>query len=99
MMREEEEEALVRQAKVTMVGWSSDDQYAVVACSDFAVRVWHTITGQLVYVLQVNITKLYDQFTVSIDSLYLICSKIYFLDVFKYNSLAYLVILVCYVLV
>lgn len=54
MMREEEEEASIRQPKVSMVGWSADDQYAAVACSDFAVRVWHTGTGQLVHVLQVS---------------------------------------------
>lgn len=55
MMREEEEEASIRQPKVSMVGWSADDQYAAVACSDFAVRVWHTGTGQLVHVLQASI--------------------------------------------
>lgn len=37
--------------KVTMVGWSLDDQYAITAANDHSIRVWESNNGRLKYVL------------------------------------------------
>ena len=39
---------------VTMVGWTQDDQYVVVAVSDLTLKVWNSHTGQLAHVLKVG---------------------------------------------
>ena len=39
---------------VTMVGWTQDDQYVVVAVSDLTLKVWDSHTGQLAHVLKVG---------------------------------------------
>ena len=38
---------------VTMVGWTQNDQYVVIAVSDLTLKVCSSYTGQLVHVLKV----------------------------------------------
>lgn len=38
--------------KVTMVGWSLDDQYVITAVNDHSIKVWESNTGKLKYILK-----------------------------------------------
>ena len=38
--------------KVSMVGWSSDDEFVVAAVTDFAIQVWNSHSGTLVHTLK-----------------------------------------------
>jgi len=49
-----DEENYVTKYRVTMVSWSTDDDYVVTAVNDFSLKVWNSHTGQLVHVLQVD---------------------------------------------
>jgi WD40 repeat protein len=44
----------VSKYKVTMVTWTADDQYVLTAVNDLTVRVWNSVTAQLVHVLKVR---------------------------------------------
>ena len=45
----------INKYRVTMVCWSTDDQYIITAVNDFSLKVWNSFTGQLYRVLQVCI--------------------------------------------
>jgi len=48
----------VSKYRVTMVSWSTDDEFVVTAVNDFSIKVWNSHTGQLVHVLQVGHSSL-----------------------------------------
>jgi len=53
---EVDEETYVTKYRVTMVSWSTDDEFVVTAVNDFSLKVWNSNSGQLVHVLQVSCT-------------------------------------------
>ena len=53
---EVDEETYVTKYRVTMVSWSTDDEFVVTAVNDFSLKVWNSNSGQLVHVLQVSST-------------------------------------------
>ena len=54
-MTTEQEEAKSNKHRVTMVGWTYDDQYVLTAISDFSIKIWDRLAGKLVHVLQVHV--------------------------------------------
>jgi len=48
-----DEETYVYKYRVTMVSWSTSDEFVVTAVNDFSLKVWNSHSGQLLHMLQV----------------------------------------------
>lgn len=49
-----DEEHYVSKYRVTMVSWSTDDEFVITAVNDFSLKVWDSHTGRLLHILQVS---------------------------------------------
>ena len=44
----------VNKYKVTMVSWTADDCHVLTAVNDLTIRVWNSLSAQVVHVLKVS---------------------------------------------
>jgi len=49
-----DDEHYVSKYRVTMVSWSTDDEFVITAVNDFSLKVWDSHTGRLLHILQVS---------------------------------------------